>query len=76
MLSVLLGTNIQEKVVFSQACVILLLIGLMATHSLFVLFTVQSVCILLECFLVFRFFLFRESSLFSNNNSRAVCHYS
>ena len=67
MLRVLLGTNIHDvvtdskrKVMFSQACVILFIIGLMATHSLLVLFTVRSVCILLEWFLVFRFFLFRE----------------
>ena len=37
---------------FSQACVILCTIGLMATRSLFVLVTARSVCILLECFLV------------------------
>ena len=42
----------QGKVMFSQACVILLTIGLMATRSLLLFVNARSVCILLECFLV------------------------
>ena len=50
----------QGKVMFSQACVILSTIGLMATRSLLNL--VISVCILLECFLVLRRVLHGEES--------------
>ena len=41
----------QGKVMFSEAS-FCFTIGLMATQSLLVLLTVQSVCILVECFLV------------------------
>ena len=47
-------TDPQGKVMFSEACVILFTIGLMATWSLLILVTVRSVRILLECFLVSR----------------------
>ena len=42
----------QVHAMFSQACVVLSTIGLMATCSLFILVTAWSVRILLECFLV------------------------
>ena len=45
-------TCFQVHAMFSQACVVLSTIGLMATCSLFILVTAWSVRILLECFLV------------------------
>ena len=44
--------RLQGKVMFSEASVILSTIGLMATRSLLILVTAQSIRILLECFLV------------------------
>ena len=46
----------QGKVMFSEACVILFTIGLMATLSLLILFMVWLVRILLECFLVYDYY--------------------
>ena len=49
---------------FSQACVILSTMGLMATGSLLILLTAQLVRIILECFLVSTCFVFKDDDAF------------
>ena len=62
----------QGKIMFSQVCVVLSTIGLMATRLLLILGIVRAVCILLECFIFHILVFFLHLSLWFSSSCMII----